>query len=243
MKTQHLLYLTGVIFIIAVFLMTSCNKDEDVIVNDEVTEEDAVEVVETAVSEESGGLTEQIENAAEIANYADPEQNPMCGMSFDSTILLTNVSGSTILYNYEYLWNWNVQCNELQIPEKFSFSYEMEGWYDSPRLKSNDSGFNDFSIAGLSISDTTYIYSGTYSRNGSNEMKTGLQTTFSSELTIVINEIVLSKTTWEILEGSGNVSFTGKTSGGKNVTFQGTITFNGGDTATLKFENEFTINL
>lgn len=242
MKKQHLFHFTGVILVIIAISLSSCDKDEEVAVNGEITEEDAVEVVENAVSQESGGLAEQVETCATIANYADPE-NPLCGMSFDSTMLLTNPSEAIILYNYEYRWNWNVQCNELQFPEQFNFSYEMEGWYDTPRLKSLDTGYNDFSITGINSGDSTYIYSGTYSRNGENELKAEFQTAFNSELTIEINEIIISKYTGKIIEGNGIVSFKGSSSNGKTVTFDGTITFIGGDTATLKFSNEFTISI
>jgi len=243
MNKQHLFNFLGTLYLSMAILMTSCKTDDDVIVSNEITEEDAVEVVENAVAQESGGLTEQIETTIVIADFADPEQNPMCGLSFDSTLLQTNQSGSVILYNYEYQWTWNVQCDILQTPEQFDFYYEMDGWCNAPRLESLDYGFNDFSISGLNSASEVYVYSGLYQRYGNIGFKTGFQTTIDSELTIEISEIIISKTTGEILEGSGSVSFIGKSSNGQSVTFEGTITFEGGDTATLKFENEFIISL
>ncbi|MCF8366016.1 MAG: hypothetical protein K9H16_09555 [Bacteroidales bacterium] len=227
-----------------IFFLASCSKDEDKIETDTITEEDAVEVVENALQEESGGIDDQISTSMEMAsNYADPEANSWCGWSFDSLITETNPSGTLILYTYSFAWNWKLVCNDQQMPERFEFAYDMDGWYDAPRIKSTDTGNHNFTLAGFSISDDVYVYNGTYTRNGSNQMKTGFQNAFTSTLSIEAVNVSISKTTGKITGGTANVVFQGKTSGGKVFDYEGTITYTTNETAILKFENEFTIQL
>ncbi len=227
-----------------ILFLSSCSKDDDKVETGTITEEDAVEVVENSLQEESGGINEQISTSIEIASdYADPEINPFCGLSFDTLITRTNPSGTVILYEYSFAWDWELVCNNQQSPETFEFSYEMTGWCNAPRIESDDTGNHSFTLGGLSLADESFVYNGSYTRNGSNQMKTGLQTSFTSKVTIDAVDVTISKTTGKITGGTANVTFHGETSGGKVFDYNGTITYTGGDTAIIKFENEFTVQL
>lgn len=220
---------------------TSCKKDDNPA--ETITEEEAVEVIGYAVSSESAGMTEQIETSVAIASEQTSGKNEYCGMSFDTTFAKTNPAGTVITYEYSFAWNWVINCNNMQVPEEFVFSYELNGWYDAPRMYAEDTGTHSFELSGLELSADEWIYNGTYDREGYNESKIGQQRSFTSELYIEAVNVSLSKETGKITGGTANVMFYAETSGGKTFTYDGTITFTGGDTATLKLENEYLIGL
>ena len=229
---------------IAILFLSSCNKDDAKTNNETISEEDAVEVVENSLQEDSGGINDQISSSIEMASdYADLEFNPYCGLTFDTLITQTNPSGMAILYEYSFDWEWEILCNQQQIPEKFNFSYDATGWCDAPRIKSTITGNHSFTLEGLSPGSNNIIYNGTFYCNGSNEMKIGLQSSFDSNVTIDATNVIISKETWKITGGTANVTFHGETTGGKVFDYSGTISYNQDGTATLKFENEFTIQL
>ena len=62
--------------------------------------------------------------------------------------------------------------------------------------------------------------------------------------TYSLNNIAVSKTTYNIVSGTASVVFNGVSSTGNQYTYDGTITFNGNNTATLVINgNTYTINL
>lgn len=220
---------------------TSCKKDDDPA--ETVTEEEAAEAIGYAVSSETAGMTEQIETSVAIASEQTSSKNDYCGMSFDTTFAKTNPAGTVITYEYSFAWDWVINCNNMQVPENFVFSYELNGWYNAPRMYAEDTGTHSFEVSGLEPSAAEWIYNGTYDREGYNESKIGQQRSFSSELHIEALNVSLSKETGKITGGTANVMFYAETSGGKTFTYSGTITFTGGDTATLMLENEYVIEL
>jgi len=228
--------------ILTVFILfSSCKKAEEIIEN--VSEEEAVEVVSNSISSESGGLTQQIEASTAIVNSYSDQKNGYCGLSFDSTINIVNPSGSIITYQYNFQWDWMINCNGMQVPESIVFSYETNGEYDAPRMSAEDSGSQSFELLGLELSSNYWTYNGSYEREGYCQSKIGQKRSFSSKITFEAMNVQVDKTTGKIWSGTANITFEAKTSEGKTFSYDGVITFTGGDTATLKFENEFVIQL
>ena len=233
----------SVITIVIFLIFTSCKKDNENIVNDSITEEEAAEVVEEALSVESGGMTVQLTEATEMASDMEESTDDNCGMSFDSTINIVNPAGTVITFEYTITWNWQLNCNEFQLPDNVTFHYDLSGWYDAPRIKGNNDGSHNFTLSGLSETSDDYVYSGNYKRTGDFEIKTGLQRSFTSDISIEATDLTLSKSTGMITGGTAIITFSAKTSAGNECYFNGTITFNGDETATLVFNNEYNIQL
>lgn len=239
-STTYLKALTTIIFAM-VILVSSCKKSEEVL--QAVSEEEAAEAVENSISSESGGLVQQIEESTAIINSFSESKNDLCGMSFDSTINIANPSETVITYHYNLNWEWVINCNQSQLPESVVFSYEMDGGYDAPRMSANDIANQSFELSGLELSSDYWTYNGSYEREGTCQSKIGEQRSFTSKITFEAINMQVDKVTGRLVSGTANVSINSKTSEGKTFSFDGVVTFTGGDTATLKFENEFVIQL
>jgi len=224
----------------AFVLLSSCKKADEVV--QAVSEEEAAEVIEYAVSSESGGMSEQVQTATDLISYCETLVG-YCGMSYDSAISIVNPTGATIVYSYDFSWNWVLSCNNQYLPDKFAFSYELNGMYDSPGISSQGDGSSSLELSGLSAGNTYYSLKGSYIRNGTNQSKVGQKRSFTSKATIDVSNVLVDKTTGKFMSGTAEISFRAETSDGRTLTYDGTITFTGGDTATLKLENEYTIQL
>lgn len=241
MKTTLYLKALTVVFFAAIIFISSCKKAEEAI--EMVSEEEAAEAIENSISSESGGLTLQIEQSIAIVNSYIESKNDYCGMSFDSVINIVNPSDTVITYYYNLEWEWVVHCNQYQLPESVVFSYDMEGGYDAPRMSADDFATQSLVLSGLELSSDYLTYNGSYEREGTCQSKIGEKRSFSSKITFEAINVQVDKATGKLVSGAANVSISAKTSDGKTFSFDGVITFTGGDTATLTLENEFVINL
>lgn len=241
MKSSTYLKTLTTIILAMVILVSSCKKAEELI--ETVSEEEAAEAVENSISSESGGLAQQIEESTAIINYFNESKNDLCGMSFDSTISIVNSSETVITYHYNLNWEWVINCNQSQMPESVIFSYEMDGGYDAPRMSANDNASQSLKLSGLDMSSDYWTYNGSYVREGTCQSKIGEQRSFTTKITFEVINVKVDKVTGRLINGTSNVSMNAKTSEGKTFSFDGVITFTGGETATLKFENEFVIQL
>jgi len=238
MKLRTVLWVISLVFVI----FTSCKKDENSAIEG-VSEEEAVEVVQNTMSSESGGLSEQIETSTAIVAAYSTSRNDICGLSFDTAIILTNTLGSQISYQYNFSWDWVINCNQWQIPESVAFSYNMNGWYNGPNMSAQDSANQSFQLSGLELSQDYLTYNGSYQREGLYQSKIGSQRSFMSKITIETINVKVNKTSYKIESGTANITVFIETSDGKTFSFDGTITFNGNDIATLAFEDEYAIEL
>ncbi|MEZ4829934.1 MAG: hypothetical protein R3C61_27180 [Bacteroidia bacterium] len=194
-----------------------------------VSEEEAVEVIESAVVTSTEGMSSQVEDAAAMTEVY---VNSICGQSFDSTITKSLASG-TRTYNYTYMWDGSLTCNGAGIPQSISFTYSSNGQYDTPRMSSADQASGSFVLSGLQPSSGNYVYNGSFGRSGSQTSKIRNQNSFTSQLTLTTTNLTVDKSSYEILSGTADVVLTGTASNGTGFSFTGQITFNGNQSATL----------
>ena len=235
MKTAKSLsfFKNGTAILSAVFvlgLMASCNKDASpattTAASTTVTEADAAEVVTDAVTPQSEGMVAQVSDAQVMTAsnaYA-------CGEAFDSTITRASASGATISYSLSLAWGWKLSCAN---PANFTASFKGSSSYVAPKMSSSDSSSGSFTITGIEPASSDWVFNSSYTRNGSEQSNIGNKNTFTSTLTITSTNIQVSKTTQQIISGSGAVTISGASTSGKSFSFSGTITFNGSQTATL----------
>ncbi len=241
MKSTNFIKVLTINFLTIALFLTSCKKAEDII--ESVSEEEAVEVVENALSSEAGGLAGQIEQSTAIVTASTSSKNDYCGMSFDSVITIVNPAETVITYHYNLEWDWIVNCNQFQIPESFVFTCEMGGGYDAPRMSANDAASVSFELSGLDLSSDLISFNGGFEREGTCQSKIGEKRSFSSKIILEAIDVKVEKATGKLMSGTADLMLEAKTSEGKTFSFDGVITFTGGDSATLKFENEYEIQL
>ena len=196
-----------------------------------ISESEAAEVIQSAISSETEGISMQVEDAAEIAEvYLDS-----CGMVYDSTLNKNQTLGIRS-FDYTFSWNWQMTCNSLGVPQTFTIGYDADGEYDTPRMSSIDESDGTFLISGLELSAADFIYDGSITREGSQVSKIGNQTSFSSKITFLTKNLTYNKSDEEIASGTVDVTISGTDSNGNSFSYTGDIVFKGGKSAILTID-------
>lgn len=214
--------LSIVLCLVFVSAFSSCKKEET------ISEEEASEIAEQSVSTKSGGISLQIEDAAELMAPVIS----LCGESFDTVITHTNLPGAAISYSINHTWSYDLVCSGIQ-PSLFNFTVDGSMSYDAPRMSSDDNMNLDFVVTGLQNASSSYLFNGTYTRNGSQQSKIRNKNAFSTTLVFTLNNVAVDKSTLKITGGSASVSIDAAVTGGAQTSFDGNLTFLGNSTATL----------
>lgn len=229
---------TAMVITTSLLFFTACKKDN----NDDTTsisEDEAVEVMTQGISAESGGLAEQTASAARVAGES---ARISCAQTIDTTYTGQNLPGALVTYNYSVHINRQLICN-LGIPQQFIFNIEGQSAYSAPRMSSNDNTTAGFVIGGLQPGSSVYTFNQQYERNGTQQSKVRHQRSFSSKLVITSTDVLVNKSTMKIISGTAAVQFTGTVTGGKTVSYSGTLTFLGERKGLLMLENGNTYNI
>lgn len=222
-------------------LLVSCTKnDEEISTADALTNEEAADLIEGALTLQSDGLSMDLEDASLIVTRSLP-----CGTAFDTTLTRT-FSNSRIESAYLTSFNWSLKCiNEL--PNYLQFSRSTAGTYETSRLTSADKAQSSWEVK-YTLSNNTITAKGSYDREGNQASKVRRQLTISSDISINVSEITVNPLTQEITSGSATYAISGNSaiSSGETKSFkiEGAITFNGNGTAVIEVNGEtFTISL
>lgn len=215
--------------------MVSCQKEESPEV---MSEEEAVEVIESAMSADAQGIAGE---AADVAKAADTyAQESLCGSSGDST-LNYSITKPNLTASYSVAWNWELVC-QGPIPQALLFGRTIQGSYVTNRMESDDSGTSDWSVTSL-IAGDAYIVNGNYTRTGWQQSKIGQQNDFSSTLNADVTDLEVDKATQEVVGGLASFTLSASSSGGQTASYSGTIEFLGNQSATLTVNgNTYTLN-
>ena len=208
--------------------ISSCKKDASTQTDATVTEADAAELATNAVVPANGGLALQINSSVTLYKTVTLQ----CGVEKDSSITRSSVSGANPSYSYALSWNYLLNCSGA-VPSQLSFNFTGSSKYDGPRMSSDDKSTGGFVLAGLAPTSSPYVLNTTYNRTGGQTSKIGRQYAFNSNLTIKSSDITVDKNSLKILSGTGTVAINGTSSSGKSFNFNGTLTFNGDNKATL----------
>lgn len=215
---------------------TSCSKGKK-----DVTEEDAVELIEGSLQENSAGLDETVKSYSELI-VEELAINGICAQNYDTTYNL-DYTGINLQANYTVNWGYNLTCN-FGVPVSAVLTASSDGTYSTNRMKSDDNSTANLTITGLQPTSAALNFSGNLTRNGSQSIVINSNTRdITSTITLTLTNLVVNKTTYEIESGSGTAVLTAD-NGDDTFTFNGSITFNGGGSATLVINgNTYTINL
>lgn len=221
--------ITFIIPLALVMAFTACKKEE----TNKVSEDEATETLTQSVETSNAGMAEQTMEASEIATAL--LESPLCGVSEDSTVTKVYTSASRTL-DYVFNWGWVINCT-AGIPSNITFNYSSTGTYDVPRMSSADNATGEIVLTQLLPSDTEYLATINYTRNGSQNSKIGKNTSFTSVITLTGSDITINKESNEITGGTMTVSITGVADGGDAFSYGGNLVFNGGGSATITLDN------
>ncbi|GET28487.1 hypothetical protein [Prolixibacter sp. SD074] len=240
MKTRNLL-LAGIITLSGIFVFTSCNKDDETVDEDlPPTETEAVDMVAYSLSD--AGTTSDIETAAVLADEAVGSESNLksasatdrslsCGESADTTMVTTGTS--VITYEYTKIYNYTLECDTLENPEKLDVSFSYDGEFDAPRLASTHSVSGNFEITQIEYTSDMYLINGTWQRSGGFESKIGNQANRQATIQFELIDVAVEKEPKEIDNGTIHFTMSGG-SGRGSFNYEGNITFTGNGEAIIE---------
>ncbi len=228
------------IFSLAVFALAfslmACNKSDDNASN--LSDEEVVAVLEGALMSSSGGISNEIADATQIAvRYTEKTiLGGDCGETFDSTVT-RSVNNANITASYATTWQWMINCNNLMVPTSIDYDWTANGAYETARMISDDSSVSNWTVNNL-ITGSSWTLNGTYVRSGNQTSKVRNRSSFVSELTIGVENLAVSKNTLDIVSGAATFTLTGSVNGGSGFSRSGSIVFNGNGTATVTINGQ-----
>lgn len=216
---------------------TACDKNGDEDINVIVPEE-AAAVVESALLSGTAGVTDEVSDAALVADRYSGEEFASidCGETFDSTIT-RSINKPRVTANYTSIGSWTVNCNNFMIPTSLDFGWNADSDCETERLVSEGNSVSSWTIGNLTAG-SAWLIDGTYNSSGNQTSKVRNQTSFTSDLAITVSNLAVNKDSRKIDSGSGDFTLTGIGSGGSSFEFTGSITFHGNGMATITINGE-----
>jgi hypothetical protein len=202
-----------------------------------ITEEEAAELVEAALIEETDGIAKEAAEATSTAETYALEAN--CGLSGDTSIIYTidrpNITGA-----YSTELSWELIC-EGPLPTELQLERSMSGAYSTARISSNDTASSTWSISEL-LTGPEYVMNGNYLRSGTQEFAFQEERSFETSLEVIITDLRMEKTTQEVNSGLGTFELNVTASNGTTTTITGSVEFIGNQTGIISFNgNSYTI--
>lgn len=225
-------------FLFLFIFTTSCNKvEKEVLIQEEISEEEIVEIIETALVSETKGLSTEVEDAAKIANanVALSVITDRCGLSFDTTYTYA-ISNNFITASYAKTIDWTVNCNLLNNVTSLTFDSHVEGSHETNNRMASSSGDAAWTVTATLPATVYYVINGSYDREGTYTFYRNNEDGISyfSQLSMNVVELEVNKTTNRILSGSADVQIiAGASPTGDVKTFTASITFEGDGAATI----------
>lgn len=202
-----------------------------------ITEEEAAELVEAALIEETDGIAKEAAEATATTETYAVEAN--CGLSGDTTatymIDRPNINGE-----YSTGLSWELIC-EGPLPTELQLERSMSGTYSTTRISSNDTASSTWSISELLVG-SEYVMNGNYLRNGTQEFTLQEERSFETSLEVIVTELRIDKITQEINSGLGTFELNVIAANGTTTTITGSVEFLGNQSGIINFNgNSYTI--
>ncbi|MEQ1746358.1 MAG: hypothetical protein ABMA02_13095 [Saprospiraceae bacterium] len=227
MNNFRFLSLTLIAAAIGTLALASCKKDPEEI-QALISDSEAAEIVETAVSGRSAGTTMTTEDMAEML-----ATTLACGVPGDTTLQHTGTPGPvTCTGTFEI--GWLVTCSNLGVPQSAQFDLDGTTSFTASRWSGTGTGAGSLTATGLNPSATAYVFDGSYT---SGRQLTGnlrkVDPTITTSTEITLTDLTIRKSDKMITGGTATVIVTATAANGGTRTVNGSLVFNGNGTATV----------
>lgn len=222
------------LLIIIALLFSACSENEDILAAESnLTEEEAVLMVESSLKASTAGLVETTQSySLELSN--NPSLEDLCNTPQEE-LFTYSYEDALVSASYNMNWQYQLSCNNFNIPQNIGFNSSATGIFSSQRISSNDTATSQFQLKGLEPSSLEYVFNGSYKREGSQSLITNFNSrNVTSELLISIDNLLVSKNTNTINSGFGTLILSGTTEQTGAFSFEGEIEFLGNGQAILK---------
>jgi hypothetical protein len=236
------------IFIIAIVLtgLTACKKMQVAEVNTAISIDESAAMVAGLLSSNSDGLNNM---AADITAGAQNvyDNGNGCGATFTDSVSRKSPSGSATTFNFRHKINGKLNCNADNVLESVSSNSICSGQYSGPKLTVYGNGNANVTVTGLGDVSPAFILNGQLKNMSSFKIKADTTRRGTIAIQIALKNLSILKATnlapAIIRSGTATATVTGNSSKGAFL-FEGTLTFNGFNDATLLLSKEtFSINL
>ncbi len=218
--------------LVALIIFTSISCDRDRMNDDEMTEEEALEIVQSSLVSEAYGVQIQADDASSL-NSTENSESENCGLLNTRMLERNSIANATVSYSYSISYLFSLVC-ETNQSRYFTIDFEGNGMYSSPRFESDDTISYEAELTNISSSESFYLYNGSFSRIGTQTTRiAGRTKNFNSTLLLESTNISIDKSSRTILGGATGFSLTGNLNSGDSFSFVGDIVYNGNDSATV----------
>lgn len=231
----------SLLFFTVCVISCSPDNDNDSTLSADLTEEEAVEIIENSIQKSTGGITEDVEKFAEELEE-EIIVNLECNILYEDDFLF-EYENQNLSVSYSVEWDYIMTCNELNIPQTVTFNFNTDGQYSTPRIESTDSSTASFAVSGLQPSASSIVFSGNFNREGNQIFTVASGKATQSTIQITLSNLTVNKENYTIISGEGLVQIEGS-SQGSSYSFEGSIIFNGNGSATIIVNGTtYTINI
>ncbi len=255
---KNILLIGAFALIMSMVGLTSCQNEEDNMLTPEPTpaptqeaqnptDEELAELLESAITDEYLGLTQDMKMAAKSSEEYQYEGQrssnaELCGTVLDTTVVI-DIDRPNISIDYTTETEVTLICNAFFLPVEVQFIRSMEGTYETNRWYSDTDANANYALTGLNVASPNFILNGTYDRNGYKKQKLNQQKEITTYMAFTLNDITMSKQTYEIQSGTIDFLLTVECPGAENLVYEGQFIFEGNQMGTLILNGqEFPIN-
>ncbi len=219
-------------FTAVISILASCSDDDTN--NNLISEEEVVEIVQRTVASDTYGMAAQIEDASDILdNEISTKINKICGVLQEGSIIAESNPSMVSSYSYSVSYKHEMVCVDNTLSE-YLIDFSASGQYTTPRIESNDETILDVAVSNLESQASQYVYNGSFRRDGSQVVRIVAEKVYSSTISIQNSDLLVDKTSFEIVAGTSTFSLTGSSTRGGSFSYNGTIIYNDNGTASIE---------
>lgn len=224
--------------------LASCKKTDGLTgTTANVSISEAADMLSASLSSNSSGIS-SISYDASYRSQGIFDSKLACGSVVKDTINRHNETGAPTTFNYRLAYAYTLNCNANNLPDNITGAVNYSGSYSGPHISSTNTGDWSFKVAGLSPTATSYVLNGTYARTGTFASKADTTNHGSSNVSVVLTNLKLTKPGRVIAGGTATFTITGSVPKKGAFSYTGTLLFNGDGTAKLSVNGTyFTVNL
>lgn len=230
MLTQQNLSKRNILIVVIALLFSFNSCQEETPEPIPILEEDVVLAIEGAILPNSGGLISQI-NATVLQGLTADDLG--CDVLNDSS--LNEVIDSR--NSYSYTWTLENECDLEENPFELTSIIDGNRRYLTNDLSANEKIETSIYLSGLSNLENEYTTSFITEIEGSYRSGNDIYDGYVGKISFVGIEIVVDRESQKISAGTANFVFSGASISGRFFNFDGVITFEGNESASITFAN------
>jgi hypothetical protein len=198
------------------------------------TQEDAAKIVEESLASSSGGMTDEMASLGGTLVAKSGEIELECGIAFDTTFTFTITGDVNGAFTRD--WILLLNCPEGESPF-IDVNTTYSGSFDGPIRSHEREGARNWIWSEVGPIGNLRFMNGTGNHSGSRVFNAS-EATFSWNYLAEWTEVAVLKETNQIESGSGVFTLVIVGPEGNSFTFDGTVVFNGNESATITINGE-----